>query len=372
MSRSCSDTSTSSTLIDPRNGCRPPPRQRPVRQPPQQPARLVARLPVDARQLPDLDRLRARRQPLRRVQPQLLVTAQQLLQMPAAGPLLHAPAPTRSRAPPPPPPPADRPAPRRTAPPAPRRRPRAAPSAASSPDPPSHPPSVRDRPPTGGAVLRHSPILTQPPLARCRRPLRCRSQAHDRRPRVRTELWESDPFTEKRQSRIDTLDSDYRWQKGDVIVDNRKRRARPLPRDRRAGAAARRRPAAHHPRAAARLVPGPPARLAALERRAKACRRCPKVAAGSAVIGSRNGPVPADLLFVAEAPGYLGALRTGVPLTNEPLWTELPRLLRRRRHRRRGRLHLQRRPLPPARARTGATAPRASPRSPPATTSSPR
>ncbi len=38
---------------------------------------------------------------------------------------------------------------------------------------------------------------------------------------MRTELWESDPFTEKRQSRIDTLDSDYRWQKGDVIVDNR-------------------------------------------------------------------------------------------------------------------------------------------------------
>ena len=38
---------------------------------------------------------------------------------------------------------------------------------------------------------------------------------------MRTELWESDPFTEKRQSRIDTLDSDYRWQKGDVFVDNR-------------------------------------------------------------------------------------------------------------------------------------------------------
>ena len=124
---------------------------------------------------------------------------------------------------------------------------------------------------------------------------------------MRTELWESDPFTEKRQSLIDTLDSEYRWQKGDVIVDNRERCARPLPRDRRAGAAARRRPAAHHPRAAPRLVPGPTARLAAIERRAKACRRCPKVAAGSAVIGPRNGPVPADLLFVAEAPGYLGA-----------------------------------------------------------------
>ncbi len=64
-------------------------------------------------------------------------------------------------------------------------------------------------------------------------------------------------------------------------------------------------------------MPGPAARLAALERRAKACRRCPAVAAGSAVIGPRNGPVPADLLFVAEAPGYLGAVRTGVPLTSD-------------------------------------------------------
>ena len=33
-----------------------------------------------------------------------------------------------------------------------------------------------------------------------------------------TELWESDPFTEKRQSVIDTLDTDYRWEKGDVFV----------------------------------------------------------------------------------------------------------------------------------------------------------
>ena len=36
-----------------------------------------------------------------------------------------------------------------------------------------------------------------------------------------TELWESDPFTEKRQSVIDTLDTDYRWEKGDVFVDTR-------------------------------------------------------------------------------------------------------------------------------------------------------
>ena len=32
-----------------------------------------------------------------------------------------------------------------------------------------------------------------------------------------TELWESDPFTEKKQAVIDTVQSDYRWEKGDVF-----------------------------------------------------------------------------------------------------------------------------------------------------------
>ena len=61
----------------------------------------------------------------------------------------------------------------------------------------------------------------------------------------------------------------------------------------------------------------PPAALRGLARRARSCRRCPAVAPGSAVIGPRNGPVPAPLLFVAEAPGYLGGLRTGVPLLGD-------------------------------------------------------
>ncbi len=38
------------------------------------------------------------------------------------------------------------------------------------------------------------------------------------------------------------------------------------------------------------------------------------MAAGSAVLSGRNGPAPAPLFFVAEAPGYLGGVRTGVPL----------------------------------------------------------
>ena len=62
---------------------------------------------------------------------------------------------------------------------------------------------------------------------------------------------------------------------------------------------------------------GPAQMLRRLAQRAKSCRRCAAVAPGSAVIGPRNGPVPAALLFVAEAPGYLGGLRTGVPLLGD-------------------------------------------------------
>ncbi len=54
--------------------------------------------------------------------------------------------------------------------------------------------------------------------------------------------------------------------------------------------------------------------LADLAKRAIGCRRCSQVATGSAVIGPANGSVPAPILFVAEAPGYLGGVRYGVPL----------------------------------------------------------
>ncbi len=36
-----------------------------------------------------------------------------------------------------------------------------------------------------------------------------------------TELWESDPFTERREAVIDTLETDYRWEKGDIFVHAR-------------------------------------------------------------------------------------------------------------------------------------------------------
>ncbi len=35
------------------------------------------------------------------------------------------------------------------------------------------------------------------------------------------------------------------------------------------------------------------------------------------ILGGVNGPLDADVLFVAEAPGRLGAARTGVPMTSD-------------------------------------------------------
>ena len=35
------------------------------------------------------------------------------------------------------------------------------------------------------------------------------------------------------------------------------------------------------------------------------------------ILGNVNGPLAADVLFVAEAPGRLGAARTGIPMTSD-------------------------------------------------------
>ena len=35
---------------------------------------------------------------------------------------------------------------------------------------------------------------------------------------VQTEIWESDPFTEKRVELLETLETDYRWEKGDTFL----------------------------------------------------------------------------------------------------------------------------------------------------------
>ncbi|HEY8745871.1 MAG TPA: uracil-DNA glycosylase [Chloroflexota bacterium] len=47
------------------------------------------------------------------------------------------------------------------------------------------------------------------------------------------------------------------------------------------------------------------------------CRRCPRMEGRRRVLGQANGPLSARLLFVAEAPGRLGAEVSGVPLTGD-------------------------------------------------------
>jgi hypothetical protein len=36
-----------------------------------------------------------------------------------------------------------------------------------------------------------------------------------------TELWESDAFTERKERLIDTIETEYHWSKGDIIVVTR-------------------------------------------------------------------------------------------------------------------------------------------------------
>lgn len=56
------------------------------------------------------------------------------------------------------------------------------------------------------------------------------------------------------------------------------------------------------------------------------CRVCPSIG-GTPVLGWANGPVPARVMFVGEAPGRLGAARTGVPFVGDQSARNLARLL---------------------------------------------
>ena len=47
------------------------------------------------------------------------------------------------------------------------------------------------------------------------------------------------------------------------------------------------------------------------------CRLCPRMEGRTRVFGPANGPLDTPVLFVAEAPGRLGADRSGVPLTGD-------------------------------------------------------
>jgi uracil-DNA glycosylase family 4 len=68
-------------------------------------------------------------------------------------------------------------------------------------------------------------------------------------------------------------------------------------------------------------------RFADLFATAQACERCPRMDGRTRAIGPANGPLDARVLFVAEAPGRLGADQTGVPLSGDQTGRNFERLL---------------------------------------------
>ena len=57
--------------------------------------------------------------------------------------------------------------------------------------------------------------------------------------------------------------------------------------------------------------------FAELVQEAAACRRCEALCDVSAVLGPRNGPLDARVMFIGEAPGRKGADRTRVPFSGD-------------------------------------------------------
>lgn len=67
--------------------------------------------------------------------------------------------------------------------------------------------------------------------------------------------------------------------------------------------------------------------LDSLARAVAGCRRCPRMLAGSAVLGPPNGNTGSAVLFVGEAPGRFGAGRTGIPFSGDTAGARFERLL---------------------------------------------
>jgi uracil-DNA glycosylase len=67
--------------------------------------------------------------------------------------------------------------------------------------------------------------------------------------------------------------------------------------------------------------------LARLAARARRCRRCPAMAGRRRVLGPANGPPGTHIVLVGEAPGRLGADRTGRPFVGDASGRRLDRLL---------------------------------------------
>lgn len=58
------------------------------------------------------------------------------------------------------------------------------------------------------------------------------------------------------------------------------------------------------------------------------CEVCPRMHHRARVLGPQNGPADANVMFIAEAPGRLGADRTGIPLCGDKSGDNFEHLLR--------------------------------------------
>ena len=64
-----------------------------------------------------------------------------------------------------------------------------------------------------------------------------------------------------------------------------------------------------------------------LVKEAHACVKCSRMEGRTRVLSERNGPVPCDIMFIAEAPGRHGADRTAIPLFGDTTGINFGRLL---------------------------------------------
>lgn len=64
-------------------------------------------------------------------------------------------------------------------------------------------------------------------------------------------------------------------------------------------------------------MPGAHNKFKLLSQQAAECTTCPNMADQSAVLGTANGSIDSDILFIAEAPGRFGAGRTGIPFSGD-------------------------------------------------------
>ena len=70
-----------------------------------------------------------------------------------------------------------------------------------------------------------------------------------------------------------------------------------------------------------------PARFADLAEAVQHCNLCPRLADRYKVLSTKNGNIDSAVMFVAEAPGRLGADRTGIPLYGDQSGNNFQRLL---------------------------------------------